>query len=114
MDINKFGPNLSFFFSNGIDPEYSVIGRVARRIWAKAMAKKYGASAGLKNSNITSKHREESCMLRRLISMILELLYKLYMRLTIIVTHCIPMLMTRLLQLLLKSRKKSNGNTINH
>ena len=46
MDINKFGPNLSFFFSNGIDPEYSVIGRVARRIWAKAMHKKYGASAG--------------------------------------------------------------------
>ena len=46
MDINKFGPNLSFFFSNGIDPEYSVIGRVARRIWAKAMAKKYGASSG--------------------------------------------------------------------
>jgi methylmalonyl-CoA mutase len=46
MDINMFGPNLSFFFSNGIDPEYSVIGRVARRIWAKAMAKKYGASAG--------------------------------------------------------------------
>ena len=35
MDINKFGPNLSFFFSNGIDPEYSVIGRVARRIWAQ-------------------------------------------------------------------------------
>ena len=37
MDINKFGPNLSFFFSNGIDPEYAVIGRVARKIWAKAM-----------------------------------------------------------------------------
>lgn len=36
MDINKFGPNLSFFFSNGIDPEYAVIGRVARKIWAKA------------------------------------------------------------------------------
>ncbi len=45
MDINKFGPNLSFFFSNGIDPEYSVIGRVARRIWAKALKKKYGANA---------------------------------------------------------------------
>lgn len=45
MDINKFGPNLSFFFSNGIDPEYSVIGRVARRIWAKAMKNKYGANA---------------------------------------------------------------------
>ncbi|QTD37428.1 methylmalonyl-CoA mutase family protein [Polaribacter batillariae] len=45
MDINKFGPNLSFFFSNGIDPEYSVIGRVARKIWAKAMKHKYGANA---------------------------------------------------------------------
>jgi|TARA_B110000196_G_scaffold268672_1_gene242930 methylmalonyl-CoA mutase len=44
MDINKFGPNLSFFFSNGIDPEYSVIGRVARKIWAKAMKIKYGAN----------------------------------------------------------------------
>ncbi|WP_392348321.1 methylmalonyl-CoA mutase family protein [uncultured Polaribacter sp.] len=44
MDINKFGPNLSFFFSNGIDPEYSVIGRVARKIWAKAMKHKYGAN----------------------------------------------------------------------
>ena len=44
MDINKFGPNLSFFFSNGIDPEYAVIGRVARRIWAKAMKLKYGAN----------------------------------------------------------------------
>lgn len=43
MDIDKFGPNLSFFFSNGIDPEYAVIGRVARRIWAKAMSEKYGA-----------------------------------------------------------------------
>jgi methylmalonyl-CoA mutase len=44
MDINDFGPNLSFFFSNGIDPEYAVIGRVARRLWAKALAKKYGAN----------------------------------------------------------------------
>jgi methylmalonyl-CoA mutase len=45
MDINKFGPNLSFFFSNGIDPEYSVIGRVARKIWSKALKHKYGANA---------------------------------------------------------------------
>jgi methylmalonyl-CoA mutase len=44
MDINKFGPNLSFFFSNGVDPEYAVIGRVARRIWAKAMKQKYSAN----------------------------------------------------------------------
>ncbi len=43
MDVDKFAPNLSFFFSNGIDPEYAVIGRVARRIWAKAMRYKYGA-----------------------------------------------------------------------
>ena len=45
MDIDKFGPNLSFFFSNGIDPEYAVIGRVARRIWAKALKLKYGANS---------------------------------------------------------------------
>ena len=44
MSINDFGPNLSFFFSNGIDPEYAVIGRVARKIWAKAMKNKYGAN----------------------------------------------------------------------
>ncbi len=43
MDIDDFAPNLSFFFSNGMDPEYSVIGRVARRIWAVAMRDKYGA-----------------------------------------------------------------------
>ncbi|HLV53202.1 MAG TPA: methylmalonyl-CoA mutase family protein, partial [Cryomorphaceae bacterium] len=43
MDINRFGPNLSFFFSNGVDPEYAVIGRVARRIWARALKEKYGA-----------------------------------------------------------------------
>ncbi|WP_205685575.1 methylmalonyl-CoA mutase family protein [Flavipsychrobacter stenotrophus] len=44
MNIDDFAPNLSFFFSNGIDPEYSVIGRVARRIWAKAMKLKYGGN----------------------------------------------------------------------
>jgi len=44
MDINAFGPNLSFFFSNGLDPEYAVIGRVARRLWAKALKLKYGAN----------------------------------------------------------------------
>jgi len=45
MDIDKFGPNLSFFFSNGMEPEYAVIGRVARRIWAKAMKLKYKGNA---------------------------------------------------------------------
>lgn len=45
MKINDFGPNLSFFFSNGIDPEYAVIGRVARRIWAKAMKYRYKADS---------------------------------------------------------------------
>ncbi|MEN1967607.1 fused isobutyryl-CoA mutase/GTPase IcmF [Lentibacillus sp. N15] len=43
MDVNKFAKNLSFFFSNGLDPEYTVIGRVARRIWAVTMRDKYGA-----------------------------------------------------------------------
>jgi len=45
MDIDAFAPNLSFFFSNGMDAEYTVIGRVARRIWAVAMARLYGGSA---------------------------------------------------------------------
>ena len=44
MEIDAFAPNLSFFFSNGMDPEYAVIGRVARRIWARAMRERYGAS----------------------------------------------------------------------
>ena len=44
MDIDDFAPNLSFFFSNGMDPEYTVIGRVARRIWAIAMRERYGAN----------------------------------------------------------------------
>lgn len=44
MDINDFAPNLSFFFSNGVDPEYSVIGRVARKIWAKAIKNMYGGN----------------------------------------------------------------------
>jgi methylmalonyl-CoA mutase len=44
MKIDDFAPNLSFFFSNGMDPEYSVLGRVARRIWAVAMRERYGAN----------------------------------------------------------------------
>jgi methylmalonyl-CoA mutase len=44
MDVDDFAPNFSFFFSNGMDPEYTVIGRVARRIWAVAMRERYGAN----------------------------------------------------------------------
>ncbi|MCX4641324.1 MULTISPECIES: fused isobutyryl-CoA mutase/GTPase IcmF [unclassified Streptomyces] len=44
MDVDDFAPNLSFFFSNGMDPEYAVLGRVARRIWAVAMRDRYGAN----------------------------------------------------------------------
>jgi methylmalonyl-CoA mutase len=44
MDSDDFAPNLSFFFSNGMDPEYSVLGRVARRIWAVTMRERYGAN----------------------------------------------------------------------
>ena len=57
MDINEFGPNLSFFFSNGVDPEYAVIGRVARRLWAKAMRNKYGAN---KRSQMLKYHIQTS------------------------------------------------------
>jgi methylmalonyl-CoA mutase len=44
MNVDEFAPNLSFFFSNGMDPEYTVLGRVARRIWAIAMRERYGAN----------------------------------------------------------------------
>ena len=57
MNIDDFAPNLSFFFSNGIDPEYSVIGRVARRIWAKAMKLKYKAN---KRSQMLKYHIQTS------------------------------------------------------
>ena len=52
MDIDDFAPNLSFFFSNGMDPEYSVIGRVARRIWAVTMRDKYGAERALAEAEV--------------------------------------------------------------
>ncbi len=57
MNIDEFAPNLSFFFSNGMDAEYSVIGRVARRIWAKAMKFKYGAN---KRSQMLKYHIQTS------------------------------------------------------
>jgi methylmalonyl-CoA mutase len=57
MHIDDFAPNLSFFFSNGMDPEYSVIGRVARRIWAKAMRYKYKAN---KRSQMLKYHIQTS------------------------------------------------------
>ncbi|MCC5864585.1 MAG: cobalamin-dependent protein [Wenzhouxiangella sp.] len=57
MDINDFAPNLSFFFSNGMDPEYTVIGRVARRIWARAMRERYGAN---KRSQMMKYHIQTS------------------------------------------------------
>jgi methylmalonyl-CoA mutase len=57
MEIDSFGPNLSFFFSNGMDPEYTVIGRVARRIWAIAIKEKYGGS---KRSQMLKYHIQTS------------------------------------------------------
>ena len=53
MDIDDFAPNLSFFFSNGIDPEYAVIGRVARRIWAKAIKHKYGGNDAVTEAQVS-------------------------------------------------------------
>ncbi len=57
MKVDDFAPNLSFFFSNGVDPEYAVIGRVARRIWAKALRFKYGAN---KRSQMLKYHIQTS------------------------------------------------------
>ena len=57
MSIDDFAPNLSFFFSNGLDPEYSVIGRVARRIWARALRQKY---AGAERSQKLKYHIQTS------------------------------------------------------
>jgi len=57
MDIDSFAPNLSFFFSNGMDPEYAVIGRVARRIWARAMRERYRAN---KRSQMLKYHIQTS------------------------------------------------------
>ncbi len=57
MKIDDFAPNLSFFFSNGMDPEYTVIGRVARRIWARAMRERYGAN---KRSQMMKYHIQTS------------------------------------------------------
>jgi hypothetical protein len=50
--LDSFGPNLSFFFSNGMDPEYTVIGRVARRIWSVALREKYGASVAQPDAQV--------------------------------------------------------------
>jgi methylmalonyl-CoA mutase len=60
MDINAFAPNLSFFFSNGMDPEYAVMGRVARRLWAKALKHRYGADerSQMPGSPLTGLERE--------------------------------------------------------
>jgi methylmalonyl-CoA mutase len=79
MDINDFGPNLSFFFSNGVDPEYAVIGRVARKIWAKAMKNKYGANERAQMLKYIFKLQDVLCMPRRLILTTYVLLCRPYM-----------------------------------
>jgi methylmalonyl-CoA mutase len=94
LNVNDFAPNLSFFFSNGMDPEYSVIGRVARRIWSVAMKNRYNAND---KSQRLKYHIQTSGR------MILELLYKHFWHIMIIVIHFIQTLMMRQLQHLLKN-----------
>jgi len=65
MKIDDFAPNLSFFFSNGLDPEYSVLGRVARRIWAIAMKDLYHANDRSQKLNIIFKPVGDHCMLKK-------------------------------------------------
>ncbi len=98
MNIDDFAPNLSFFFSNGMDPEYSVIGRVARRIWAKAMKYKYKAN---KRSQMLKYHIQTSgevCMHRKLISMIYVPHCRHCMLFMITAIHFIQMRMMKQLQ----------------
>jgi isobutyryl-CoA mutase len=102
MDINKFGPNLSFFFSNGVDPEYAVIGRVARKIWSKALKHKYGANARAQMLKYHIQTSGRSLHAQEIDFNDIEPLYRLCMRFTITVTPFIQMLTMRLLQRLLK------------
>ena len=95
MDLNEFGPNLSFFFSNGIDPEYAVIGRVARRIWAKAMREKYGASARAQMLKYHIQTRAVRCTRRKSISTTSVPRCKRCTPSTTTAIHCTPMLTTR-------------------
>ena len=104
MDINEFGPNLSFFFSNGVDPEYAVIGRVARRLWAKAMKNKYGANKRAQMLKYHIQTSGRSFMLKKLILTISELPCKHYMQSMITVIPYTLTLMMKPSPLLLRNR----------
>ena len=95
MDINAFAPNLSFFFSNGMDPEYTVLGRVARRIWAIAMNKPMVPTKEAKSSSIIFKHRAALCTLEKSSSTISEQHSKHFSHSTTTATVSIPMPTTR-------------------
>ncbi len=115
MHIDQFAPNLSFFFSNGVDPEYAVIGRT-RRIWAKAMKLKYGANELLSNApSTTSKHLVGHYTHRRSTSTISVRHYRRFMPSMTTVTHCIPMLMMRQSLRLLRSRGETcHGHSVDY
>ena len=80
MDVAEFAPNLSFFFSNGLDPEYTVIGRVARRIWAVAMRDLYGADERSQKLKYHIQTSGRSLHAQRLTSTTLGLHCKPYLR----------------------------------
>ena len=106
MDINKFAPNLSFFFSNGIDPEYAVIGRVARRIWANAM-RKYGADARSQMLKYHIQTSGRSLHAQEIDFNDIRTTLQAFMLSTTIVILCIPMRMMR--QLLLLQKRVCDG-----
>ncbi len=76
MKVDDLANNLSFFFSNGLDPEYTVIGSVARKIWAVAMRDRYGASEKSQKFKYQFRPQVDLYMLKKLTSMTSELLYK--------------------------------------
>jgi methylmalonyl-CoA mutase len=95
MKIDDFAPNLSFFFSNGMDPEYAVIGRVARRVWSRAMRERYGADARSQMLKYHIQTSGRSLMRVRFPSTISARRCRRCTRYSITATACTPMRTTR-------------------
>jgi hypothetical protein len=113
MDINKFAPNLSFFFSNGIDPEYSVMGRVAADL-GQSDETNMAPTTAHKNSNTTSRLRAARCMRRRLTSTTSAPHCRRCMPFTTTATRCIPTPTTKPSPLPPRNRCARHGHPDDH
>ena len=104
MNIDDFAPNLSFFFSNGMDPEYTVMGRVARRIWATSMRDRYGANARSQKLKYHIQTSGRSLHAQEMNFNDIRTTCRRLLLSTITATACTPMPMTKPLPRPLKSR----------